>query len=51
MSICDGDILVNLDVDDVFVFDCLEKLVFLVEKYGVAIDNMGVYNSELVLYK
>lgn len=51
VSICDGDILANLDADDAFASDRLEKLVPLAEKYGVAIDNTGVYNSELVLYK
>ena len=51
VSICDGDILANLDADDAFASDRLEKLVPLAEEYGVAIDNTGVYNSELVLYK
>ncbi|MCT0252682.1 MULTISPECIES: glycosyltransferase family 2 protein [unclassified Synechocystis] len=51
VSICDGDILANLDADDAFAPDRLERLVPLVEEYGVAIDNTGVYNSELVLYK
>jgi glycosyltransferase involved in cell wall biosynthesis len=51
VGICDGDILANLDADDAFAPDRLEKLVPLAEKYGVAIDNTGVYNSELVLYK
>jgi glycosyltransferase involved in cell wall biosynthesis len=51
VTVCDGEILANLDADDAFAPDRLEKLVPLAQQYGVAIDNTGVYNTDLVLYK
>ncbi len=51
VTICEGDIVANLDADDAFAPDRLEKLVPLAQKYGVAIDNTGVFNTDLVLYK
>ncbi|NET51988.1 MAG: glycosyltransferase family 2 protein, partial [Merismopedia sp. SIO2A8] len=46
-----GDILANLDADDAFRSDRLAELVPLAVEYGAAIDNTGVYNTDLVLYK
>jgi len=51
VEISKGEILANLDADDAYSPNRLEELVPLAIKYGAAIDNTGVYNTELILYK
>jgi len=51
VEISNGEILANLDADDAFQPNRLAELVPLAMEYGAAIDNTGVYNTDLVLYK
>ncbi len=51
ITITTGEILANLDADDAYAPSRLETLVPLAREYGAAIDNTGVYNSDLILYK
>ncbi|NER36039.1 MAG: glycosyltransferase family 2 protein [Oscillatoria sp. SIO1A7] len=50
-AIAEGQILANLDADDAYEPNRLAELVPLAIEYGAAIDNTGVYNTDLVLYK
>ncbi len=50
-TIATGEIFANLDADDAYEPNRLEALVPLAIEYGTAIDNTGVYNTDLVLYK
>lgn len=51
VAISTGEVIANLDADDAFQPNRLAELVPLAMKYGAAIDNTGVYNTDLVLYK
>ncbi|MDJ1169009.1 glycosyltransferase family 2 protein [Roseofilum sp. BLCC_M154] len=51
VQISNGEILANLDADDAYSPNRLQELVPLALEYGAAIDNTGVYNTELILYK
>lgn len=51
IEISTGFALANLDADDAYEPNRLAELVPLAMEYGAAIDNTGVYNAELVLYK
>ncbi|MDJ1177716.1 glycosyltransferase family 2 protein [Roseofilum sp. BLCC_M91] len=51
VGISKGEILANLDADDAYSPNRLQELVPLAIEYGAAIDNTGVYNTELILYK
>lgn len=51
VEISNGEILANLDADDAYSPNRLQELVPLVLEYGAAIDNTGVYNTELIFYK
>jgi len=50
-AIAQGEIFANLDADDAYAPNRLVELVPLAIEYGAAIDNTGVYNQDLVLYK
>ncbi len=50
-SIATGEILANLDADDAYTPNRLVELVPLAMEYGAAIDNTGVHNQDLILYK
>jgi glycosyltransferase involved in cell wall biosynthesis len=51
IEISTGEIIANLDADDGYEPNRLAELVPLAMEYGAAIDNTGVYNTKLVLYK
>lgn len=51
VDISTGEVIANLDADDAFAPNRLAELVPLAMQYGAAIDNTGVYNTDLVLYK
>jgi len=51
MAISTGEVIANLDADDAFQPNRLAELLPLAMEYGAAIDNTGVYNTDLVLYK
>lgn len=46
-----GEVIANLDADDAFEANRLAELVPLAMTHGAAIDNTGVHNTDLVLYK
>lgn len=46
-----GEVIANLDADDAYEPNRLAELVPLAITYGAAIDNTGVYNTGLILYK
>jgi succinoglycan biosynthesis protein ExoO len=50
-AIAQGEIFANLDADDAFAPNRLVELVPLAMEYGAAIDNTGVHNTDLILYK
>ncbi|MDY6807002.1 MAG: glycosyltransferase family 2 protein [Cyanobacteriota bacterium] len=51
IEISTGEAIANLDADDAYAPNRLAELVPLAMEYGAAIDNTGVYNADLVLYK
>ena len=51
VKISTGEAIANLDADDAYQPNRLAELVPLAMEYGAAIDNTGVYNTDLVLYK
>lgn len=51
IKISTGEMIANLDADDAYAPNRLAEMVPLAMKYGAAIDNTGVYNTDLVLYK
>jgi succinoglycan biosynthesis protein ExoO len=51
IKISTGEAIANLDADDAYAPNRLAEMVPLAMKYGAAIDNTGVYNTDLVLYK
>lgn len=51
ISISTGEVIANLDADDSYEPNRLAELVPLAITYGAAIDNTGVYNTDLILYK
>lgn len=51
IEISTGEAIANLDADDAYQPNRLAELVPLAMEYGAAIDNTGVYNTDLVLYK
>lgn len=50
-EISTGEAIANLDADDAYAPNRLAEMVPLAMEYGAAIDNTGVYNADLVLYK
>ena len=51
VAISTGEVIANLDADDAYEPNRLAELVPLAIEYGAAIDNTGVYNTDLILYK
>ncbi|WP_017305891.1 glycosyltransferase family 2 protein [Spirulina subsalsa] len=51
LTLAQGEIIANLDADDAYQPNRLAELVPLALKFGVALDNTGVYNSQGQLYK
>lgn len=51
IEISTGEAIANLDADDAYQPNRLAEMVPLAMEYGAAIDNTGVYNTDLVLYK
>ncbi|NET60159.1 MAG: glycosyltransferase family 2 protein [Symploca sp. SIO2E6] len=51
IAISTGEVIANLDADDAYKPNRLAELVPLAITYGAAIDNTGVYNTDLILYK
>ncbi len=51
VAISTGEVIANLDADDAYEPNRLAELVPLAITYGAAIDNTGVYNIDLILYK
>jgi glycosyltransferase involved in cell wall biosynthesis len=51
LGLAQGEIVANLDADDAFRADRLEKLVPLALTYGAAVDNTGVHGEDGRLYK
>lgn len=50
-EVAKGEIFANLDADDAYKPNRLAELVPLAIEFGAAIDNTGVYNTDLILYK
>ncbi len=51
IEISTGQAIANFDADDAYEPNRLAELVPLAMEYGAEIDNTGVYNTDLVLYK
>ncbi len=51
IAISTGEVIANLDADDAYDANRLAELLPLVMECGAAIDNTGVYNTDLILYK
>jgi succinoglycan biosynthesis protein ExoO len=51
IAISTGEVIANLDADDAYQPNRLAEMMPLVMDCGAAIDNTGVYNTDLVLYK
>jgi succinoglycan biosynthesis protein ExoO len=50
-AISTGEVIANLDADDAYEPNRLAEMIPLVMDSGAAIDNTGVYNTNLILYK
>ncbi|NEQ81823.1 MAG: glycosyltransferase family 2 protein [Moorea sp. SIO2I5] len=51
VAISTGEVIANLDADDAYEPNRLAEMVPLAMTYGAAIDNTGVYNTDLIMYK
>jgi succinoglycan biosynthesis protein ExoO len=51
ITISNGEVIANLDADDAYQPNRLAEMIPLVMECGAAIDNTGVYNTDLILYK